>query len=1228
MEDEPAQDPDEPSSDPRPPNQSDDPRFAVDLSDPLGPVERVLDTLAARGFSVTGRVRSRTSLQGEMLQATLRGPDAKGLIYELRRVGELGYQVLLDPEGRDEFALTARKARQGQDIGVEFVDVDDMKIEGTFRSEEIAETLRTFTGLRSGGVVPASVTERLEAIGYRATLRASARGQLEIRVEPARAIRRVHARGHLPLSRRAVERVLSSQGRVGAIVKADRCSTRQELLHDPPPSLCTPDDEECKQWERDELERLQRFLYDQGYLLGRARIGLLCGRAEDEADLWVMVEKGVSYRARNIKVMGNMSSADERWVRRVFRPTIGPLLPIPKRLTRTHIDSASERVAHEYAEPRGSRRRTLALPYPAVRVDTNFETLGQAVAGAPNDPRKVIQNRFAETPLQVDVELGPGVVTEFAGTNRVAEGRLIRQIQLFERREPATSAAAEREAENLRAYYQTRGFTVARVRGSFRSEAALKRLSFQIDEGPRVRLRSVDFPPIEGMEASVFAAIEREYQRSRNMRTRGRFTDADAREDLSLLLQELAKQGYLCAQARIRLAFWRGGLDQNGQYAIIDLGTELAASGDPVWLERQLSEQGLAALRTLPNAGLYLRIEVDAGPRILTSPREDVTYLEIGIPKSREVDNLPIVEEGAWGAPRILRETALRHRDDDRPGRVAMRLGLAQETERDIQLRYRREGFPLADAEIRWVYTDREGQVHRVAQAERLTDSQVGLCADPRSRVAEVDTEVYVYEGRRGTFGTTLIRGNFKTQTYVLRREVRFREGNLYSVAQEDETRRRIEETGVVETVVVEAHPSTCELTDDPETPCVIHEVVSITESKDRTMDLTWGFGLATLDNFYFVIDPTFPNLFGSGWDLRLRAHIGTNIFRFLCDGEDCYERSARVSLERRRLFASPLSFEVSGQFQRRATPARGTIDTALGQIRMSWPFRKRKGWELHWGYLIQAANLSKSIVKPILNSNQPCDARSDGVCRPPNRREAVVPDLTGAVELGFAWSRVDNGFNPDKGFIGGADVMLASPYLGGDDWWLQAKASWEQFIPLRGLDRRLNFRYSLRYGHSIPLPTFPGSNTTSIPEVWRFFGGGTVDLGLRGIEPQTLLVDIEEIDLPYGSTILRRTPQGGHIWALGTAALQFVTVKNLLGGSLAHSIFLDLAVLTQRWRDVVPLRDIRRSVGVNFVKWNFRIVTVSLGYAVLVPNSILPRNVRPTDDRNGRFVFDVGATF
>jgi len=347
------------------------------------------------------------------------------------------------------------------------------------------------------------------------------------------------------------------------------------------------------------------------------------------------------------------------------------------------------------------------------------------------------------------------------------------------------------------------------------------------------------------------------------------------------------------------------------------------------------------------------------------------------------------------------------------------------------------------------------------------------------------------------------------------------------------------------------------------------------------------------------------------------------------CGDENCYERSGRASLLRRRIFAKPLSFELTGQVQRRLTPARGQIDSALGQLRFSWPVGEH--WRMYAGYLVQVANISKDVVKPSLGVEDGCtnDDTDSTLCRPPNRREAIVPDRTGALQAGAVWQKVDNAFNPDKGFILTLDGLFAHPSLG-RDWWLRGDVAWQHFVPIPRTGGRLNFRYSLRYGHALPLPGMPGgTGATSVPEIWRYFGGGTIDLGIRGIEPQTMLVDVERIPGPFGTARLRPTAQGGHIRALGTVALQVVSIESFLGGKLAHSLFMDLGVLTQRWSQVRLGRDLRRSVGVNFVKWDIRIVTVSVGYAVLVPDRIWPGgNVGPTDDRNGRFVFDVGATF
>jgi outer membrane protein assembly factor BamA len=968
---------------------------------------------------------------------------------------------------------------------------------------------------------------------------------------------------------------------------------------------------------------MERYLFDQGFLKGTVRFGLRCG-LPGEADLMVYLEKGPAYRVKDIKVTGNASTADQRWIKRMFKPRVGPVLPIPKRITRKHIDEAKDRVEREYAEPKAGpgsgARRQLELPYPGVRVDTNFDRL------EPKDlPPK--GRRFE---LDVDVQLGNGVPTRFLGNQRVTDNRLRKQLQLFKRREPATSVSAMREAENLRNYYQTRGHLFAAVEGKYQDFGTLKQMTFVIDEGPRVRVRGVDLQIPEEVPGLVMRDIQQKYRRERKISARGRFTDADALADLGVLLSAYAERGYLCARAQMRIAPWPEGLDQNGANAVIDPMTALDADGDPKWIESQLDAAGLAALREEARSGVYVRIEVVPGPRVLTSGREAVTHLDIRIPSSREVEGLPASGSGDWGAPRMLRDGSLRRKNDERSGGIPLKLTLDRDVEREISTRYRNTGYPLGDAEVRWVYTDASGTTHRVAQVERLTDPEVGLCRDHAAdKATTVDTELYVYEGRRGVFGTTLLRGNFKTRSWVLRREVEWDEGEPYDRAKIDDTRRHIEGTGVVETVQVRERTTDCDLGDDPERPCQVHEVVAMTESKDRLMDLSWGFGLATLDPLYGFLRPSFPNMWGTGWDLQLEGHYGLNLAPLgttICEGEACYSRSGRASLLRQRIFASPLTFEISGQFQRRLTPARGQIDSGLGQVRFTLPISE--DLRFYFGYLIQFANISKDLAKPILGSDIGCGVDGSASCRPPNRREAIVPDRTGALQTGIAWQRVDNAFNPDKGFIANLDFLFAGPYFGGLDSWLRYDLSWQQFIPIPKTNERLNFRYLLRYGQAIPLPQLPGSGAQSIPEVWRYFGGGTADLGVRGVEPQTLLVDIEQIPGPYGATTLRPTAQGGHIRVLGTVALQFVTVRNFLGGKLAHSLFLDLGLLTQRWRHVQPIRDIRRSVGINFIKWNIRIVTVSLGYAVLIPNSIIPRNVRPTDDQNGRFVFDVGATF
>ncbi|MBC8071884.1 MAG: BamA/TamA family outer membrane protein [Deltaproteobacteria bacterium] len=1216
----------------------------VDLADPMAPVVAALASLRKGGIAVGTIERTSNVLQGDLLTTTISGTEHPFLQFVLEGAAAEGYLVLLRPSGRDRYELVALRARPGQERGLSFIGVERLVVDGEFRDDENGATIDKLVDTSDGLLIPLEVQDTLRPAGYRATMRPLDDGVLELEVQPGRAIRRVRVHGHTPLYERELRRVLSVEARPGALapgacVSRKRLRTKQQRSNVAP--ICEPDDRVCQAWEKAERARVERYLFDAGYLRGTVRFALACDPHDpDNVDLHMVLHKGSGYRVPSVAVTGNLGLKDQKWVRRSFKPKYSPIIPIPKRVTRKHVDEAKERIEREYAAPRsgtsGRSRRALALPYPGVRVETNYDRLRREEA--PITPK---------FPLVVDVQLGVGVDTDFLEEKRVSENRLRAQLQIFERREAANASTARREAANLRGYYQSRGFMLATVDGQFQDFGGLHKLTFAIAEGARVRIREVELERPRGVPRGVLAEVERELVRAHELKSGGRFTDAGARKDLGVLLAAYAKKGYLCARAQVRVSFWKDGHSTPGTHAKLDLGTELDDAGSPSWLTAReaggsgFTPAGLAAIRKQRNVGAWVVIDVDPGPRVVTSSSERVRHLEVQIPASREVDSLPQTT-GAWGAPRMLRDGPLRRRRSEAVGLVPLSLTLDRDVERNVVERYQRSGYPLADAEMRWVYTAADGRQLRAATAERLTDADIGMCEEhARDASVAVATELSVYEGRRATFGTTLVRGNFKTRYQrrngkpaAIAREIQWKEGDPYSRDKVESTRAGIDGMGVTEGVQIRQQERNCKLDSDPSRPCVVHQLVTITESKDRGMDLEWGFGGATLDPLYVFVRPSFPNMWGTAWDLSLDAHFGANLEAFsraFCVGEACYERSGRVTLSRQRIGGSPLTFDIGAQVQRRATPARGVIDSVLGHVRLTWPIDEH--WQVYAGYLIQAANISKDVVKPALGGDTGCGASGLGSCRPPNRGEAIVPDRTAALQTGARWERVDNAFNPDDGMVATADAMLASPCLGGQDWWMRFDFGWEHFIPIRRTNKRLNFRYALSYGHAvaIPLPrncAGGDARTQSVPEVWRYFGGGTRDLGLRGILPQTMLVDVEEIQGPYGVTTLRPTAQGGHIRALGTVALQVVSARNFLGGKLAHSIFVDFGVLTQRWRQVVWNRDFRRAVGINFIKWDIKIVTVSLGYAVLVPNWIWKGNVRPTDDKNGRFVFDVGATF
>jgi outer membrane protein assembly factor BamA len=1203
-------------------------------ADPLDLIDKVLDGMRDQGFVVGGRER-RTNIRGTACAVRVAGGDPAFLQYQLERTSDDGFVIIVVPTGSREVELIVRPVLDGEDRGVLWAGNEHVRVTGKYLGGDDGVRLRKIVDIGPGNIPPAAIGAALQQLGYRSVFEADGRGQLNIVVSPGQSIRRVRVHGHLPLSKREVQRELSVASRPGALAHG-RCLPPSRLRKDDNPLVCEPGDGACEQWQRDEVTRMQRYLFDKGYLRGTARVAFACGRSRDEVDLHVYLDKGPAYRVplSKVKIVGNMPDADKRWIRRAFWPRV-KATPFPARITHERIEDSKDRTERQYAEPRDSLIRQtavpqLTLPYPEIRIETSYDDL------KPEDVPKA-----SDLPLTVRVDLGRGVKTSFIGNRSYTDQRLRAQLQLFSRREAPSDQTAVREAANLRAYYQSKGFLLTEVQGRYDEfgSTAPGSLTFVVKEGPVVKIRRIEDKVTRGVPPGILERIERDFSDERTLRGGGTFTEAGVVDHLTALLTKYADNGYLCASAGVRVAFWPEGLDKPGEHANVDVETILRRDPAATWAERDFNPEGLAALRKLKRADLYVRITVEPGPRVFTSRRpETIRYLDIPIPSDRDVSNLPTHELGEWGATRMLRGTPLRRAGDDRPGNVALTPSLDRDVEQALVDNYRNQGYPVADAELSWLYNDpQSGEVKAVPNARRLADPDIGMCqAFPSGTAVEVGTELSVYEGRRGVFGDTVVRGNFKTRSWVLRRQYAHRPGRLYVREEAERTTGNIDGLGVAESTTLTPYPVGCDLDDAKDEQCVVHQVLEIREAKDISMDIGGGIGFATLDPFYLFLHPKFPNVFGTGWDLDTLGHLGIpqvsqNVPASVpilgdCDGQRCYEQSARGTLTRPRIFGSPIGLDIGGQFQLRETPARGRITSAIGTIGLTYsPIRSTtRNLNLGFGYLIQKANISQDVVKPAYTPD------ADNVLASVvNRRDAIVSDRTGALYASINYTNVDNPFNPDDGIIADAQLRFASPYFGGLDWFLRGDLSFQHFIPIPRTAGRLNFRYTLRYGHAIPLPHLPGgTGSASVPEIWRYWGGGTYDLGIRGILPETMLVDIEEVDLGDGVTRLHYTAQGGHIRALGTVALKVVSRKDFIGGKLAHSLFFDLGILTQSWSQVQLSRDFRRSVGINFLQWDIKFVTLALGYAVLLPNAIAPGNVKPIDDRNGRFIFDVGITF
>ena len=131
-----------------------------------------------------------------------------------------------------------------------------------------------------------------------------------------------------------------------------------------------------------------------------------------------------------------------------------------------------------------------------------------------------------------------------------------------------------------------------------------------------------------------------------------------------------------------------------------------------------------------------------------------------------------------------------------------------------------------------------------------------------------------INKGEQAYFGKIRIEGNMSTRDNVIRRDLAFSEGELYSGRKLQISRHRLKETGLFTKVDIRTHKAKGKKN-------VVDVDVKVEEGKWGSIGI--GAGYSTRENLMLTGSIEHKNLFGRGYNVKLRADMGskTQYFRF-----------------------------------------------------------------------------------------------------------------------------------------------------------------------------------------------------------------------------------------------------------------------------------------------------------------------------------------------------------
>ncbi len=312
-----------------------------------------------------------------------------------------------------------------------------------------------------------------------------------------------------------------------------------------------------------------------------------------------------------------------------------------------------------------------------------------------------------------------------------------------------------------------------------------------------------------------------------------------------------------------------------------------------------------------------------------------------------------------------------------------------------------------------------------------------------------VDINYLIVKGKKTYFERINIGGNVKTLDKVIRRELKFAEGDLFNGDDLQRSREKVNNLGYFEEVNFATERGS---SDDK-------VIINIDVKEKPTGLISAGLGYSSIAELTGMIRVQETNLFGRGYKIQISAefsNISTNYSGVLIDPY-FLDTNLSVSLKVYNLTRSYDTYDAE------------TFGVELGFGHPLW-----SDTSLHVAYIFNDVNLFNITTTD------------------PDIKDYEGHTITSGIEAAIVHDTRDSTFDPSRGSVNTLSVFYAG--IGGDEYYVKTVAESSWYFPVVW---KLVFHPRLEVGYIANL------NDKNLPIYARFFAGGLNSL--RGFKPSSV---------------------------------------------------------------------------------------------------------------------------